>query len=120
MRQEKLWKKWLLIIIWVAILIIGTFVIIELNWAKNTAVEKWNDIKNDLNQWWLMQEDVELSDENTEWKTYSIFHEGKQNDEDKYKDLEYNFGNYDDYETENYDINGSNDYNYNYDNDYNY
>ena len=122
MTQEKLWKKWLLIIIWIAILLIGLFLVLKINWAKDTAKEKWNDIKESVNQWWLV-EDTNWSDEEQEVKIYSIFHEWKDDDEDKYKDLEYNFGDYYNDNTEsnndNYEI-YENDYDYNYNNDYNF
>ena len=66
-------------------------------------------------------EDTNWSDEEQEVKIYSIFHEWKDDDEDKYKDLEYNFGDYynDNAESnnDNYEI-YENDYDYNYNNDY--
>jgi hypothetical protein len=101
MKQENLWKKWLLIIIWIAILLLGLFLYLKLNWAKDTAIEKWNNIKESVNQWSITIKNADWLDENAETKTYSIFHESTDDDEDKYKDLEYNFDDYYDYNTEN-------------------
>ena len=114
MQENRLWKKWLLIIIWIVIILIVIFLVIKINWAKDTAIEKRNDIKSSVNQWILAPEDANWLEE-TETRRYSIFVES-DDDKDKNKGPEYNFEyNFDDYNSES----NENDYTYDED-DYSY
>ena len=114
MQENRLWKKWLLITIWIGIVLIVIFLVIKINWAKDTAIEKRNDIKSGVNQWILAPEDANWLEE-TETRRYSIFVES-DDDKDKNKEPEYNLEhNYDDYNNES----SENDYTYDED-DYSY
>lgn len=116
MQENRLWKKWLLIIIWIGIILIVIFLVIKINWAKDTAIEKRNDIKSSVNQWILAPEDANWLEE-TETRRYSIFVES-DDDKDKNKEPEYNLEyNFDDYNNESSENNytyDEDDYSYNY------
>ena len=118
MQENRLWKKWLLIIIWIGIILIVIFLVIKINWAKDTAIEKRNDIKSSVNQWILAPEDANWLEE-TETRRYSIFVESDDDkDKDKNKEPEYNLEyNFDDYNNESSENNytyDEDDYSYNY------
>jgi hypothetical protein len=116
MQENRLWKKWLLIIIWIGIILIVIFLVIKIKWAKDTAIEKRNDIKSSVNQWILAPEDANWLEE-TETRRYSIFVES-DDDKDKNKEPEYNLEyNFDDYNSESSENNytyDEDDYSYNY------
>lgn len=116
MQENRLWKKWLLIIIWIGIILIVIFLVIKINWAKDTAIEKRNDIKSSVNQWILAPEDENWLEE-TETRRYSIFVES-DDDKDKNKgpeyNLEYNFDDYNNESSENNYTYDEDDYSYNY------
>ena len=116
MQENRLWKKWLLIIIWIGIILIVIFLVIKINWAKDTAIEKRNDVKSSVNQWILAPEDANWLEE-TETRRYSIFVES-DDDKDKNKEPEYNLEyNFDDYNSESSENNytyDEDDYSYNY------
>ena len=116
MQENRLWKKWLLIIIWIGIILIVIFLVIKINWAKDTAIEKRNDIKSSVNQWILAPEDTNWLEE-TETRRYSIFVES-DDDKDKNKEpeynLEYNFDDYNNESSENDYTYDEDDYSYNY------
>ena len=116
MQENRLWKKWLLIIIWIGIILIVIFLVIKINWAKDTAIEKRNDIKSSVNQWILAPEDANWLEE-TETRRYSIFVES-DDDKDKNKEpeynLEYDFDNYNNESSENNYTYDEDDYSYNY------
>ena len=116
MQENRLWKKWLLIIIWIGIILIVIFLVIKINWAKDTAIEKRNDIKSSVNQWILAPEDANWLEE-TETRRYSIFVES-DDDKDKNKgpeyNLEYDFDNYNNESSENNYTYDEDDYSYNY------
>ena len=110
MKQEKLWKKELILIIIIGILVLWIFLVIKLNWVKDTAKEKWNEIKEStLIEWASNQNWKDWTTETSEWDfSYSVFHEWKK---EKEEDYSYNLENYSN-NYENYDYNIDDDYNY--------
>ena len=108
MQQAKLWKKELILIIIIGILILWIFLAIKINWAKNTAKEKWNEIKEST---LIETNSKDESAKTDDWEfSYSVFHEWKaqKEEEDTYD--------FDSYNYENYDYNIDDDYNYEDDN----